>query len=138
MLVAVRVNPNRLHQGSFRELGITNCHVAFRDAARIRSDGQSSRSSEKMKAANHDYYQIKNLTAALVTVANVALGTHKYQEDNAKSRKTDNRPLSRSVAVRGLWGHAQVWRAVAPCRASGNAHDLRNPVPRRLAITADA
>jgi hypothetical protein len=41
-------------------------------------------SSEKTNAANHDYYQIKNLTAALVTVANVALGTHKYQEDNPK------------------------------------------------------
>jgi hypothetical protein len=60
MLVAVRVNPNRLHQGSFRELGVTNCHVAFRDAARIRSDGQSSMSSQNMNAANRNYYQIKN------------------------------------------------------------------------------
>ncbi len=81
MLVAVGVNPNRLHQGSLRELGITNCHIAFRDAARIGSDGQPSMSSEKINAANHDYCQIKNSTAAYRSLGDVALGTHKYQED---------------------------------------------------------
>ena len=90
MLIAVRVDPNRLHQGSFREFGITNCHVAFRDAARISSDGQSSMSSQNMNAANRNYYQIKNSTAAHRSLGDVALGTHKYQEDNSRSRKIDN------------------------------------------------